>query len=43
VGAFGRPRRWLVANRSDVEALMRRSMEHARVAPAASLRRENSR
>jgi hypothetical protein len=42
VGPFGRHIRWLVANRGDVEAMMGRSIEHARVAPAASLRRENT-
>ncbi len=43
VGPLGRPVRWLVANRSDVEALMGRPIGQARVAPAASLRREIAR
>lgn len=42
VGPFGRHLRWLLANRTDVEAQVPGIAEHAPVAPSAILRKENA-
>lgn len=39
VGPFGAKRRWLVANRRDIEGLMNRRLGELRTAPPAALRR----